>query len=65
MRFVYSPDGAQIAIERGETESDVVLLKDTSRMRTRPSQNTGVTKAGGFYFTDPAGFVISLLLRAK
>ncbi len=31
MRFVYSPDGAQIAIERGETESDVVLLKDTSK----------------------------------
>ena len=29
LRFVYSPDGSQIAIERGEVESDVVLLKDT------------------------------------
>jgi len=30
-RFNYSPDGSQIAIERGESESDVVLLKDTSK----------------------------------
>jgi serine/threonine protein kinase/WD40 repeat protein len=30
-RFKYSPDGSQIAIERGESESDVVLLKDTSK----------------------------------
>ena len=31
LRFNYSPDGSQIAIERGESESDVVLLKDTSK----------------------------------
>ena len=31
IRFVYSPDGSQIAIERGEKEADVVLLKDTSK----------------------------------
>jgi serine/threonine protein kinase len=31
MRFVFSPDGSQIAIERGEKEADVVLLKDTSK----------------------------------
>jgi len=30
-RFNYSADGSQIAIERGESESDVVLLKDTSK----------------------------------
>jgi eukaryotic-like serine/threonine-protein kinase len=30
-RFNYSPDGSQIAIERGESESDVVLVKDTSK----------------------------------
>src|SRR5215469_3944627 len=30
LRFVYSPDGSRLAIERGENESDVVLLKDTS-----------------------------------
>jgi len=30
MRVRYSPDGTKIAIERGETESDVVLLRDTS-----------------------------------
>jgi serine/threonine protein kinase len=31
MRFVFSPDGSQIAIERGEKEADAVLLKDTSK----------------------------------
>jgi Tol biopolymer transport system component len=31
LRFNYSPDGSQVAIERGESESDVVLLKDTSK----------------------------------
>jgi len=31
IRFVFSPDGSQLAIERGETEADVVLLKDTSK----------------------------------
>jgi serine/threonine protein kinase len=31
LRFNYSPDGSEIAIERGESESDVVLLKDTSK----------------------------------
>ncbi len=31
MRFVFSPDGSKIAIERGEKEADVVLLKDTSK----------------------------------
>ena len=30
-RFAFSPDGSQIAIERGEKEADVVLLKDTSK----------------------------------
>jgi Tol biopolymer transport system component len=29
MRFVFSPDGSRLAIEHGEEESDVVLLKDT------------------------------------
>jgi serine/threonine protein kinase/WD40 repeat protein len=28
-RFVFSPDGSHLAIERGEQESDVVLLKDS------------------------------------
>ena len=31
MRFAFSPDGSHLAIERGEEESDVVLLKDTSK----------------------------------
>jgi serine/threonine protein kinase len=31
IRFVFSPDGSQLAIERGEIEADVVLLKDTSK----------------------------------
>jgi len=31
MRFAYSPDGAQLAIQRGEKEADAVLLKDTSK----------------------------------
>jgi serine/threonine protein kinase len=31
IRFVFSPDGSQIAIERGEKEADVVLLKDTTK----------------------------------
>jgi eukaryotic-like serine/threonine-protein kinase len=31
MRFVFSQDGSQIGIERGEKEADVVLLKDTSK----------------------------------
>jgi len=31
IRFVFSPDGSQLAIERGEKEADVVLLKDTSK----------------------------------
>ena len=30
LRFAYSPDGSQIAIERGENESDVVLVTDTT-----------------------------------
>ena len=29
LRVVYSPDGTKVAIERGETESDAVLLHDT------------------------------------
>jgi eukaryotic-like serine/threonine-protein kinase len=29
LRFAYSPDGSQLAIERGERESDVVLLHDS------------------------------------
>ena len=29
LRFVFSPDGSHLAIERGEQESDVVLLKDS------------------------------------
>jgi len=29
--FRYSPDGAKIAIERGHTESDAVLLRDASQ----------------------------------
>jgi Tol biopolymer transport system component len=31
LRFIFSPDGKQIAIERGENESDVVLLTDTAK----------------------------------
>jgi len=31
IRFLFSPDGSQLAIERGEKEADVVLLKDTSK----------------------------------
>jgi len=31
IRFVFSPDGSQLAIERGEKEADVVLLKDSSK----------------------------------
>jgi len=31
LRFVFSPDGSKLAIERGEEESDVVLLKDTGK----------------------------------
>jgi serine/threonine protein kinase len=30
-QFSFSPDGSQIAFERGHTESDAVLLRDTSR----------------------------------
>jgi len=30
-QFAFSPDGSQLAIERGHTESDAVLLRDTSR----------------------------------
>jgi len=30
-QFGFSPDGSQIAFERGHTESDAVLLRDTSR----------------------------------
>jgi serine/threonine protein kinase len=30
-RFLFSPDGSQLAIEREEKEGDVVLLKDTSK----------------------------------
>jgi hypothetical protein len=30
-RFVYSPDGAQLAIERGTLESDAVLLHDEGK----------------------------------
>ena len=30
-RFVFSPDGSQIAIESGQTESDAVLLHDETR----------------------------------
>jgi eukaryotic-like serine/threonine-protein kinase len=30
-RFVYSPDGSQLAIERGTVESDAVLLHDESK----------------------------------
>jgi eukaryotic-like serine/threonine-protein kinase len=30
-RFVLSPDGSQIAIERGSTESDAVLLHDETK----------------------------------
>ena len=30
-QFAFSPDGSQIAFERGHTESDAVLLRDTSR----------------------------------
>jgi serine/threonine protein kinase len=30
-RFLFSPDGSQIAIEREEKEGDVVLLKDTTK----------------------------------
>jgi hypothetical protein len=31
MRFVFSRMALKIAIERGEKEADVVLLKDTSK----------------------------------
>ena len=31
IRFVFSQDGSQLAIERGEKEADVVLLKDSSK----------------------------------
>ncbi len=31
LRFAFSPDGSRLAIERGEEESDVVLLKDTGK----------------------------------
>jgi eukaryotic-like serine/threonine-protein kinase len=31
IRFAFSPDGSQLAFERGEKEADVVLLKDTSK----------------------------------
>jgi Tol biopolymer transport system component len=30
-RFAFSPDGSQIAIERGHNESDAVLLRDTDK----------------------------------
>ena len=30
-QFAFSPDGSQIAFERGHTESDAVLLRDTSQ----------------------------------
>jgi eukaryotic-like serine/threonine-protein kinase len=30
-RFAFSPDGSQIAIERGHNESDAVLLRDTEK----------------------------------
>lgn len=30
-QFAYSPDGSQLAIQRGHTESDAVLLRDTFR----------------------------------
>jgi Tol biopolymer transport system component len=30
-QFAFSPDGSQLAFERGHTESDAVLLRDTSR----------------------------------
>jgi Tol biopolymer transport system component len=30
-RFRFSPDGTQLAIERGHIESDAVLLRDTGR----------------------------------
>jgi len=30
-QFAFSPDGSQLALERGHTESDAVLLRDTSR----------------------------------
>jgi Tol biopolymer transport system component len=29
-RFAFSPDGSKIAMERGQTESDAVLLRDES-----------------------------------
>jgi len=31
LRFVFSPDGSHLAIERGAEESDVVLLKDSGK----------------------------------
>ena len=31
IRFLFSPDGSQLAIHRGEKEADVVLLKDTGK----------------------------------
>jgi hypothetical protein len=30
-RYAYSPDGKQIALERGDFESDAFLFKDTSK----------------------------------
>ena len=30
-RFAFSADGSRIAIERGHTESDAVLLRDTAK----------------------------------
>ena len=31
LRYAYSPDGKQIALERGEIESDAYLFRDTSK----------------------------------
>jgi eukaryotic-like serine/threonine-protein kinase len=31
VQFAYSPDGSQLALERGHLETDAVLLRDTSR----------------------------------
>ena len=40
VRFAFSPDGSQIAIERAHTESDAVLLRDTTiSSRNRRHQN--------------------------
>jgi len=32
-RFAYSPDGTNMAFERGHVESDAVLLRDASRLK--------------------------------